>query len=958
MTGNAPDDFRFEFRTVLGLFGFPPLRSSSCCCILDFESPSCGLQHSTMTDPLRSPSGPSAGDLYRLPFGGEELVGWALLKCHPDDASLFLCVPADLETAFLADADRIVEGTDEPLALRCDHSLWLHRDDFWERVGSDRVPRADRVAALESLRCVAGLDEARASFGTVDFDDCQSDWIREVIAPALEHANRWRERLVHRIGTRDASLSPDVRQALRLVTDREPRRLPLAASGSGVFHAAWEAAHGCTPRVGTPRQVPELAQWSFWIDPVGLQPEYHGAHPPRAWALPAGGRRRHLDWERADRETWIARSLEWGTGAVRFAIDGERALELILEDEEGVFESGTNVMLEDARAEANPGEFIEKLRASLIDRGFPTAQVDLRVRVATRVLAGSSLQLAPHHRLAYDAPVAQGVRSGIVGLVVDPHSDPPIGLVTRLEARRAAQWQVEDHLPLNAGRLADLLARLHRASGLQIDGALPERFAFELHAERVGEIAGPSMDIAALLALLDGLDSHRHPILRAACSLVQERQRGADDGELVSVEHHAQKLEAFRREIGRGTLLVCHASLSEEAAGGFSTVWRVRHWNELAQHLDSAGLLDALLESRELSRNEHGRIVERLRALCFVDRRYLEARDLARRFEACAPAVDVPIADHWMALQRCSDPARLLGLAAEALEGNQRLMDEMRAEGTLASHEQLADAENHLASALFEAHQFEASHQLLAPWIAELARDARLLTSSLRARLFTVAARAASVLGLELAAQWMQVAVELQSQAKDPYYSRTLGHQIEVLLRLGRDAEAQTALEDAWHLQACDHELTDHADWFLAMFRAELARRNGAQWSDPRLDAADITADGTSLWALAGYQQAVARQTGRATAERVDRLRIAARFAGSSAAPGSVFALLSELLNRCAAALDGEPQAMCARDLTAPPASIEAWYRDALQALDATGDFVAVDALLARVPHFAGRCAR
>jgi len=909
-----------------------------------------------MTDHHQTMTGPRAGDIFRLPFGGEGIVGWALLKIHPDDVDVYLCVPADLETAFLADEDTLVEDADEPLVLRCNHSLWLRGADFWERVEGRRIPRPDRVAALERLRCIAGLDEWTSWTGTADFDACQSHWTREVIAPALDAANRWRDRVSQRVRTSDASRTDVTPTRLSLVKGGPATRRPLAASGRGLFLSVRELAQRLEPRRFAPQTSADFACWSFWVDAAGVQACFAGTDsPPVGWALPEGGRRRRLSWTCDSAGAWLERSLDWGTGAVRFALDGERMLELILVSDEGELQVDSSAAQEDACAAANPGAFLDTLRWTLLDRGSSADQVDLRVRAAVRLLAQSNLVLAPADRLAYDEFRADRSRAGVVGLVVDLHSDPPIGLVTRLSARPAQEWTVDRDLPLDANRLADLLARLHRAGGVQIDSALPERFAFELRAESVGVMAGPSMDIAALLALLDGLDGHRHPLLRAACSLVQEAQRGGEGGELVAVEHHAEKLEAFRREIGRGSLLVCPSSIDADETDGFGAIWRVDAWEDLARELESVGLLDILFESHELMPAEHLRVVERLRQLSFAEHRYREARDLARRLQACVLSDRVPVAERWVGLQRCSDPARLLGLAEEALAGNRKLVDEMRGAGVLASHEQLADAENHLASAFFEAHRFEESCALLTPWIEKLEDDARLLTSSLRARLLTVAARAASVRGQAAAAGWMRTAVELQERANDPYASRTLGHLVEVLLRLGRDDEAEAALDRAWAQQDCDNTLQDHGDWFLAMFRAELARRRGETWADARLDCLELVTDGSSQWVLAGYHQAVARQLGRTDAERIERLDQAARLAGSNAAPRSVYKLLSGLLERCADALAGRS----ARDSAAPIAlsgSIGEWYREALLELDRSHDLAAVDALLMRVPHFAGPC--
>ena len=935
-----------------------------------------------MNQPTKRPPELEPGDLCRLPFGGEGLVGWTLLKRHPDDAQTFLCVPVDAESAIAGDHDLVLApgerdlllaAGDGQLVLRCEHSVWLQADDFWERVAEQHIARTDRVKAIELVRRVAGLETTVECAGTVEFDECHAEWKDATLRPATVAAERWRDRRVVHMRSNE-SVVPAAPPVVQGEFGRGPVRLPLAASGRGAFHAAWKAARDLEPRsldVDVPGgdssggDKPGGADgWSIWVDPVGVQPFAHEATVERdGWVWPEGGRRRRVQWGGESAASFALQSLAWGAGRVRFAFDGDRPLELLLESDEPESRPSDVGDLEDQRNSANPGEFLDYVRLQLGKDGVQSTQIDLRVRAAANVLSRTELILAPGDRLAYDVPLRTPPRSGVVGLVVDPRTDPPLGLVTRLVVEPAQDWHVDRELPFDAHRLQDVLARLLRSSGVQHACALPERFAFEVRCERVGEMQGPSMDVAALLAMLDGLDGHRHPILRAACSVVQEQCTDAADGALVAVEHADAKLEAFRREIGLGSLLVCSADTDPDSidpgdARGFSTVWRVASWDDLARKLDDAGLLGPLLASHRLDAREHRRVVDRLRALCATEQRYREALDLAQRFEQCDVAEDVPVAQRWLALQRCSDPARLLGLAELALAGNRRLVDRIHAAGDLASYEERADADNHLASALFEAHEFEESRAMLSPWIERLDRDPGLLTSSLRARLYTVAARAASVLGDDHAATWMTTAVTLQERANDPFLPRTAGHLVEVLLRLGRDEDARTALDRAFDLQRSVASNGEIGSWFLAMYRAELARRTGTQWSDSELDDPELARDGQSAWALAGYHQAVARQVGRTDDERITRLRTASDLAGRGALPGSVYDLLARVLARCAATLaDATPTRTSdasLRDLADRDTALGRHYGAAAAALDASGDFASVDRLLARIPHFAG----
>ena len=117
---------------------------------------------------------------------------------------------------------------------------------------------------------------------------------------------------------------------------------------------------------------------------------------------------------------------------------------------------------------------------------------------------------------------------------------------------------------------------------------------------------GSVIHLAALLAILDELSGRRSPLLGSACSLVWMPEGGS--GRFQAVDQVRTKLEAFERELGSGTLLICASETEAKLfAAGFDEVWVVTTWAELNTRLREAELLAPLLEARELSAAEYER---------------------------------------------------------------------------------------------------------------------------------------------------------------------------------------------------------------------------------------------------------------------------------------------------------------------------------------------------------------
>lgn len=125
------------------------------------------------------------------------------------------------------------------------------------------------------------------------------------------------------------------------------------------------------------------------------------------------------------------------------------------------------------------------------------------------------------------------------------------------------------------------------------------------------------MNIAGLLALIDAWNGYQgigEDLLRCACSLV--KPCGA---ELTAVGSITEKLDAFEREFGGGSLVVCTAETSKQhrLSERFDRVWSVENFGDLAGRLCDAGLLEPLFGEHRLTMrcvSEAGQILDRLKS--------------------------------------------------------------------------------------------------------------------------------------------------------------------------------------------------------------------------------------------------------------------------------------------------------------------------------------------------------
>jgi hypothetical protein len=538
----------------------------------------------------------------------------------------------------------------------------------------------------------------------------------------------------------------------------------------------------------------------------------------------------------------------------------------------------------------------------------------------------------------------------VVGVVVDRYS--PAVWVTPLVARRSESWSVAGNLPIKpAAVLQDLLVRLLHGLGLPQAGAIPERLAFALE-DRLGlSSGGASMHVAGLLAVLDAANGGPK-LLRRACAVVQP----AGDA-LAEVGSAGRKLDAFRREHGRGTLLVC-APGSDAAApfrAGFENVWEVDSLQSLARRLETAGLLRVFLENAPLGRADLAVARERLRLL--VDAyRYGEALDLARRLRDCPRGPDAPPRVVREVQGTAADLYRHLGYYVEAEELAEQAARSTRTTAVTCYDEQ-ACADIGRAAALYDPHRFDEMERLLAPWEERLARDPLLAAPETRVMVCNTLARARVVLGRDGWAELYRRSLDVLRERDPLDLPRTWNYLAHGLLRHGRADEAEAVL-----CQVDGHPaMSAMSRWMARFCRAELERQRGRVWSDPAME--DPARPPTQYsHAFAFYFQATARQPGRDPADAAGRFRQARALLLRDPVPGdrpNILRFLADAVSLGAAAvardvaLWGQARAALAGHLR-PRAEcrLAEHYAAQWQALGGQPDAGAAEQFLRRVPFF------
>jgi hypothetical protein len=600
-----------------------------------------------------------------------------------------------------------------------------------------------------------------------------------------------------------------------------------------------------------------------------------------------------------------------------------------------------------ALAAESGGSFRRMFSPSVVTEMFAVADEPLwrtNPRWCIRRLQPQQPALA--ERLAQALPPAN---PGVVGLVVDTISRE--ALVVPLRAERSSDWYVDPTLPFHqAGTLAELLGRLVRSLGLPHLDGIPERFAYTLHDPLGRRSDGPSMHLAGLLAVIRQVNSNP-PLLDRACCVAQP------DGErLVSVGGLSQKLDAFRREYGTGTLLVrCRDAKAAEFDAYFDTVWEVDSLAELARQLEQAELLQVFLDGQPLSAVDAKTILNRVRQLEEIEHRYAEALDLCQRVERAGFSPAVPSRLQRKFRQRVIDFYRHLGAYRKAAELAQAEHQRSRS-SAIQSYEEQARADLTYAAAQYASHRFAAIHQLLNPWRERLTADPLLLTPLTRVKVFNTLGRAWVAWEREGWEDLFQRSAEILHELEPTDLPRTWSYLTLGYLHAGqlREAEAVIARIEA------HPGLGEMSRWFLRTHQADLARRQGRIWSDPEMDRATVSTRVGHPFAF--YFQATARQPGRPLEDALERFRRARAFLTQDLPDGdphNIQRFLADCLLLAEAAWMADPtrwqEAISAIQsyLDAPAEDgLADHYAGSLPAKDSPPSREAAERLLDRVPFF------
>ncbi len=607
----------------------------------------------------------------------------------------------------------------------------------------------------------------------------------------------------------------------------------------------------------------------------------------------------------------------------------------------------------------NPVWCLERVLAAWGRRDHDWLHRPQRLAAVVRRLLDRGVRLpAPAlRRWADDGLLPDGVTSvapepGVVGLVVDRRAG--VAWVAPLEARRAACWSVAPNLPMRpAAVLQDLLVRLVLGLGLPQGGAVPERFAFEV-SDRLGQPAdGPSMHVAGLLAVLAAANDHP-PLLRRACAVVQP----GDGGALVPVRSVAEKLAAFVRETGTGSLLVRAAGCPDSPAfeEHFEEVWEVSSLQKLARRAERAGLLRVFVESVPLGRADLAVAREYLRALLDDGHRYAEALNLACRLQECPCLPEVPAQPIREVRRTAVDLYRHLGYYVEAEELALREAAAARG-GDATSYDEHAQADVIHAAALYDPHRFDEMEAVLGPWLHRLEGDPLLVAPETRVMVFNTLARARVLRGPDGWRELFARSLEVLARRDPLDMPRTWNYLVHGLLRHGELDEAGEVLARA----ECHPARGDFSRWLLRFLQAEYARRRGELWTDPEMEASP--GEPRRLGHPFGfYFQATALQPGRARDDVLARLRQARAFflrdAGVSERPNILRFLADCLLLAESAWEDDAQRWQQARDLLAahlrprPGCRLDVYYAESWNTVGAVPDRRAAEEFLRRVPFF------
>lgn len=541
-------------------------------------------------------------------------------------------------------------------------------------------------------------------------------------------------------------------------------------------------------------------------------------------------------------------------------------------------------------------------------------------------------------------------RIGVIGLLVVPQSAK--AFVTPLVAELAPEWIVAPNLPFSVTELQNVLQKVLECGPLP--ELLPEFFAFRI-IDRLGQKSyGHSMTVSALMSILDASTDFRCPLLSAAVSIVQP----AEDNGLRPVAHVAQKLQAFAREFGHGSLLVRSRNCPEAEAFNhlFSVVWLVDSWAELSKHFEHHGLLAGFHQRSELDRHKVRVAIERLSVLCTKHAHFQEALTLAEKLDNHPVGPDVTVEDRKQIRQWIIDLYRHLGRYQDACKHSRGQYRQLLSKGIASSYDQQAMAAAVYAASLYDLHSFSQVERVLAPWCRQLQGKPLLVGPMTRVAVFNTLARAQvamSALGWE---GHYETSLAILSEV-DPFdRARTYNYLLHGLLRAERLNDAETVISTVLSLPS----LSKFSKWMLGFLRADLARRKATMWSDSELDS-ESQSSKVAGHALGFYLQATARQPGRSLDDATQRMELARELFLRDVCPGdttNILLFLAGCISLAIAALNNDHKvwrkavgSLAEYVEHQKTSGFRRHYRSVLPKPESTPSIAVAETLLHRVPY-------
>ena len=544
----------------------------------------------------------------------------------------------------------------------------------------------------------------------------------------------------------------------------------------------------------------------------------------------------------------------------------------------------------------------------------------------------------------------QPPRVGVVGLLADPQSAK--AFVTPLAAELAPEWIVAPNLPFSATDLQIALQKILECGPLP--ELLPDFFAFRI-IDRLGQKSyGQSMTVSGLMAILDASTDFRCPLLGAAVSLVQPAERN----ELRPVAHVTQKMRAFARELGSGSLLVRSRNCPEAGAFDhlFGVVWLVDSWAELSQQFEQHGLLAGFHQRSELDHHKLRVAIERLSVLYTKHARFQEALSLAEKLNKHPVGQDVTAEDRKQIRKWIINLYRHLGRYREACEHSRDQYKRLRTELVDSSYDQQALAAAVYAASLYDLHSFSLMERVLAPWCRRLKRNPLLVAPLTRVAIFNTLARAQVAMDAVGWESHYETSLAILSNVDLFDRARTYNYLLHGLLRGERLDEAEKVVNTILALPS----MSTFSKWMLGFFRADLARRRATMWSDSELDT-ESHSNEVAGHALGFYLQATARQPGRSLGDATQRYHRARALFLRDVCPGdtaNILLFLAGCISLAIAAINNDYKVW--REAVGSLAEyverqttggFRRYYRPVLPKPESTPSIAVAETLLHRVPY-------